>query len=68
MLMKAINFNVQLCSLKAIAGAGEHYEESKTTCKKIQRLLCKASAAEEHSKQKKKRQMKINDMFSKKNT
>ena len=46
--MKAINFNVQLCSLKAIAGAEEHYGESKTTCEKCQFLLCKASAAEEH--------------------
>ena len=53
MLMKTINFNAQLCSSKAVAGAGEHYEELKATCEKFQRLLCKASATEEQFKQKK---------------
>ena len=43
MLMKTISFNAQLCSSKAVTGAGEHYKELKATCEKFQRLLCKAS-------------------------
>ena len=35
----------------------------KDSMQKFQRLLCKASAAEEHSKLNKKREMKIKDMF-----
>ena len=34
-LMKSVNFNAQLCSPKAVAGAGEHYEELKATCEKF---------------------------------
>ena len=66
MLMKTINFNAQLCSSKAVTGAGEHYEELKATCKKFQRLLCKASVTEEELKLKR-GQKKISDMFTKKN-
>ena len=65
--MKTVNFNARLCSSKAEAGAGAHYEELKATCETFQRFLCKASATEEQFKQKKKRQMRINDMFPKKN-
>ena len=52
--MKTINFTAQFCFYKAVAYSVEHYEELKATCKKFQRLLCKASAAEEQFKQKKK--------------
>ena len=64
MLKMLINFNAQLCSSKAVAGAEEHCEELKATCEKFQRLLCKASAAEEQSKQKTNGQTKINDMLT----
>ena len=53
MLLKTINFNAQLCSSKAASGAGEYYHELKSTCEKFQRLLCKASAAEESYKEQK---------------
>jgi len=53
MLMKIISFNAQLCSPKAVTGAGEHYEELKATCEKFQQLLCKASVTEEKLKLKK---------------
>ena len=32
MLMKKISFNAQLCSSKAVTGAGENYEKLKATC------------------------------------
>ena len=48
MLIETINFNAQLCSPNGVAGAKEHYKELKTKCEKFYRLLCKASAAEEH--------------------
>ena len=64
--MKTISINTQLFSSKAVTGAGEHYEELKATCEKFQRLLCKASVTEEELKLKKKRQLKISDMFTKK--
>ena len=54
----------QLFSSKTVAGAAEHYEGLKAKCKKFQRLLCKASAAEEQSKQKTNGQTKINDMLT----
>ena len=47
MLLKTINFNAQWCSSKAASGSEEYYHELKYTCEKFQRLLCKASAAEE---------------------
>ena len=67
LLMNIISVNTQLFSSKAVTGAGEHYEELKSTCEKFQRLLCKASVTEEELKLKKKRQLKISDMFTKKN-
>ena len=54
-LMKTISFNAQLCSSKAVTGAGEHNEEFKATCEIFQRLLCKASVTEEELKLKKKK-------------
>ena len=66
-LMKTISFNTQLCSSKAVTGAGEHYEKLKAACENFQRLLCKASVTEKELKLRKKRQMKISDMFTKKN-
>ena len=65
MLLKTINFNAQLCSSKAASGAGEYYHELKSTCEKFQRLLCKASAAEESYKETK-HQASIKEMFRKK--
>ena len=59
-------FKAQLCSFKALTGAGEHYEELKAMCGKFQSFLCKASVTEGQFIQKK-RQMKINDMFTNKN-
>ena len=67
MLMKTISFNAHMCSSKAVTGVSEHYGESKATCEKFQRLLCKASVTEEELKLKKKRQVKISDMFTNKN-
>ena len=58
--MKTISINTQLFSSKAVTDADEHYEELKVTFEKFQRLLCKL-------KLKKKRQLKINDMFTKTN-
>ena len=58
MLMKTISFNAQLCSSKAVTGAGEHYKELKATCEKFQRLLCKASVTEEEFKLKNKKKLK----------
>ena len=63
--MKTISFNAQLCSSKAVTGAGENNEELKATFEKFQRLLCKASVTEEELKLKK-RHMKISDMLTKK--
>ncbi len=53
MLMKIISFNAQLCSSKAVTGAGEHDKELKATCEKFQRLLCKARVTEEELELKK---------------
>ena len=53
MLKKTISFNPQLWSSKAVAGAGEHYEELKATCKKNSTLVCKPSVTEEEVKLKK---------------
>ena len=60
-----MSINTLLFSSKAVTGAGEHYEELKATFEKFQRLLCKASVTEEELKQK--CQLKISDMFTKKN-
>ena len=65
MLIKTISFNAQLGSFKAVTVACEHCKELMATCEKFQRLLCKASVTEEELKLKK-RQMKINYVFTKK--
>ena len=65
MLLKTINFNSQLCSSKAVSGAGEYYDELKSTCEKFQRLLCKASAAKNHIKKRKNARLLLEKCFKK---